>query len=318
MGGEVSLSCISPDQQYAAFVVNGTEIIIRELFSGKTTGRYKYHESRINSISYSRDGKSILSSSDDEPVNIIDTATGEARSWRPTSPIRDTKAKFSYDGSKLLLAGKDATVIIDMVSGAILRWMEDSDLRAVEFADLRGRGIIMGFRQGIMSQDVKGGDSLQIEASHVTGVLYLTGKDMFVCTDDYGSISFWNNETIQQGNKNALEGRIPTNGVIRALSLSHDGTLLAVSTDKGLDIYRIEYRYHFPGWLDSLSEKELFPAGRFPKWETIFEVFLRRCPNWTDGDFKMLVAELQNYGYGWLKPEGVRKRLLDIKTSGKH
>jgi len=38
-------------------------------------------------------------------------------------------------------------------------------------------------------------------------------------------------------------------------------------------------------------------------------------PKWDDGDFKRLLKELQYRGYGWLCPEGIRKKLEEMTAN---
>ena len=59
---------------------------------------------------------------------------------------------------------------------------------------------------------------------------------------------------------------------------------------------------HFPGWHD-------WDEGARP----FLNIFLKLHPNWTDEDFNnILIPDLQNRGYGWLLPEGVRKELIKM------
>jgi hypothetical protein len=38
-------------------------------------------------------------------------------------------------------------------------------------------------------------------------------------------------------------------------------------------------------------------------------------PSWTDEDFRGLFRELQIRGYGWLRPEGVKTKLLEMAAN---
>ena len=109
--------------------------------------------------------------------------------------------------------------------------------------------------------------------------------------------------------------RAYSHGNVHGLSFSPDGTLLAASTDEKLEIFTVEYRYEFPGWFDmENSEYEKFLAmGYNPAWEVVFKLFLKRCPNWIDEEFDSLITELQNYGFGYLRPDFVRARLSHLK-----
>jgi len=38
-------------------------------------------------------------------------------------------------------------------------------------------------------------------------------------------------------------------------------------------------------------------------------------PKWNEGDSQQLIRELQYRGYGWLRPEGVRKKLEEMTAN---
>ena len=71
-------------------------------------------------------------------------------------------------------------------------------------------------------------------------------------------------------------------------------------------LWTIDYAYHFPGWAD-------WDEGARP----YLEIFFTLHPNWTEADFDRLIAELQTRGYGWLRPEGVRTKLNEMRLSEK-
>lgn len=90
-----------------------------------------------------------------------------------------------------------------------------------------------------------------------------------------------------------------------------DGSLLFVKgyrlksntvQNKG-DIWDILWDYEFPGWTD-------WDEGARP----YLEIFLSLHPKYTGDDFNILIEELQNRGYGWLRPEGVLAKLTEIKN----
>ncbi len=66
--------------------------------------------------------------------------------------------------------------------------------------------------------------------------------------------------------------------------------------------YEIDWKYTFPGWAD-------WDEGARP----YLDLFLARHPRWTDNDFDGLIDNLQNRGYGWLRPEGVKAKLKEMR-----
>ena len=71
-------------------------------------------------------------------------------------------------------------------------------------------------------------------------------------------------------------------------------------------LWTLDYAYHFPGWTD-------WDEGARP----YLEIFLTLHPDWAEADFGGLITELQNRGYGWIRPEGVRAKLNEIRLAVK-
>jgi len=83
---------------------------------------------------------------------------------------------------------------------------------------------------------------------------------------------------------------------------SDDWKILCVSLDKAV-LYDLDYDLTFPGWKN-------WDEGARP----YLEIFLTLHPNYTEEDFNnILIPDLQNRGYGWLRPEGVRIKLDELQ-----
>lgn len=80
--------------------------------------------------------------------------------------------------------------------------------------------------------------------------------------------------------------------------LEHDPHYPSGSSDKGDPVWFLDWDFEFPGWAD-------WDEGASPYVET----FLRAHPDWNETDFDSLIEELQERGYGWLRPEGIRSHL---------
>ncbi len=88
--------------------------------------------------------------------------------------------------------------------------------------------------------------------------------------------------------------------------VGRDGTLLlTVDAHDAVRVHRLVWEYTFPG---------------FSEWNEgarqYLDIFLILHPDWTETDFSALLTELQNRGYGWLRPEGVRKKLMKMRSKG--
>ena len=89
------------------------------------------------------------------------------------------------------------------------------------------------------------------------------------------------------------------------------------SHDETIRLYEFDWDYEFPGWSD-------WDEGARP----YLEIFLTmHCPYgpdglsrvgkpvWNNEDFEKLLKDLQYRGYGWLRPEGVRKKLEEMTAN---
>ena len=122
-------------------------------------------------------------------------------------------------------------------------------------------------------------------------------------------------------------------GVVTSLSMSPDGRyLLSGSHDQTLRVWELEWEYEFPApadWDDGaaaylnnfLTLKTPYQAelveDRANTEEEITRALTRAgSPRWSEEDFQKLLATLRNVGYGWLRPEGVRRKLQEMAAAG--
>jgi WD40 repeat protein len=121
-------------------------------------------------------------------------------------------------------------------------------------------------------------------------------------------------------------------GVVTSLAISPDGRwVVSGSHDQTLRVWEIEWDYEFPAradWDDAaIPFLENFLALHTPYQadlpcadetsdETITRALTRSgSPRWTEDDFQGLLATLRGIGFGWLRPDGVRKKLQELIAS---
>jgi hypothetical protein len=75
-------------------------------------------------------------------------------------------------------------------------------------------------------------------------------------------------------------------------------------TTQNIEQVRIAWNYAFPGWKD---------------WDIqidgVVKSFIKSYPNYTDGQFESLISILQLYDLGWIRPEGIRKKMEEMKNA---
>jgi len=88
-----------------------------------------------------------------------------------------------------------------------------------------------------------------------------------------------------------------------SVCFTSDGTKILVEDRELIHVHYIDHELEFPGWVD-------WDDGALPYVKN----FLTFTPSYSESDFDRLITELQNRGYGWLRPEGVRAKLQELSN----
>jgi WD40 repeat protein len=106
-----------------------------------------------------------------------------------------------------------------------------------------------------------------------------------------------------------LEGHTDT---VESVAISRDARwVLSGSRDQTLRLWELDWECEFPETVD-------WDEGARPYLQTFLylhcplasdEISRAGTPVWSNDDFNELLIELQNRGYGWLRPEGIRREL---------
>jgi hypothetical protein len=172
--------------------------------------------------------------------------------------------------------------------------------------------------------DVNTGDCLRTFEGHTNAVtsVNLSGDGRYVLSgSDDKTLRLWDVETGEC--LRTFEGHT---GNVTSVCLSSDSCYaLSGSYDKTIRLWQLDWELeaHDPADWDEGARPCLgtfltlhtpyaasLPQDHNPTEEEIRLALTRRGqPSWTEKDFQDLIRQLQYAGYGWLRPEGVRKEL---------
>jgi WD40 repeat protein len=318
----VNSVCFSPDGRYAlsgSWDILGSldkTLKLWDVKTGECLRTFEGHEGGVISVCFSPDGRYALSGSVDDTLKLWDVETGkclrtfEGHKWIVCS------VSFSPDGRYALSRSEDKTLKLwDVKTGKCLRTFEGhkGGVISVCFSP-DGRYALSGsWDDTLKLWDVKTGKCLRTFEGHKGGVNSVCfspdGRYALSGSEDK-TLKLWDVETGKclrtfEGHKDSVE----------SVCFSPDGRYaLSGSVDKTLKLWVLDWE---------LEEKE--PAdwdeGARPYLENFLTLHTpygsdgltrQGKPQWTEEDFQKLLQELGYRGYGWLRPEGVRRKLEEL------
>jgi hypothetical protein len=100
---------------------------------------------------------------------------------------------------------------------------------------------------------------------------------------------------------------------MNSVAISPDGRhVVSGSDDRTLRLWELDWEYEFPkpvDWDDAAEPYLDIFLNLHTPYESPKSLVRKGKPDWTEEDFGNLIKKLQYAGYGWLRPDGVRKEL---------
>jgi len=274
------------------------------------------HRGPIHSVAFDRDGSLALSAGSDGQVKVWQIPSGDER-WTLTGHRGPIFAiACSPDGRLALSGSADRTLKLwDLTSGDCLRTLEghSAAVRSVGLSADQKLIVSGGDDQTLKLWNLNG-DCLRTLNAHAAAVqtVLITPDSRFIISGSADqSVKLW-----------SLNGdclwTLNTSAPVRSLAFSSDSRyLLSAGDDPALTLWLLDWDL-----VDTLPAA--WDEGARPYLDAFLTLHQPRTStpdasgaavgssvaNWTDSDLQRLLRTLQQAGYGWLQPEGVRQQLL--------
>lgn len=293
----VNAVALAPDAQWLVSSTADGEIHAWSAVRGQDLGIVGRHADRAGCVAIGPDGAWVVSGGYDDVVRMWNVQTKDARTF-DLHPRPIEFVAMSPDGGSVL-SGSRSEPLYDWDDDDVCVWQLPTGTR------LRRVGV-----RGVQLT----GAFLPEERWIVTG-----GED--------GTLSVW--DLSVNGLAKGLPGHTRA---VNDIAITPDGTILATaSSDRRVGVWYLDWHFEFPqpadwdvgarAYLETFLTLHMpyaasLPAHRKPTGKQVRLALTRRGrPVWTEEDFDHLLYTLGCAGYGWLRPEGVRRKLYELAAA---
>ncbi|MDR2384260.1 MAG: protein kinase, partial [Tannerella sp.] len=300
---DLYLYAFSPDNKFVYGVVGNPKNVQHIKVFDPKTGKCLFsfnsaHNSAINDLRVSHDGKYLLSGSEDRTAKLWNT--GKRCCINVFAHEREVKSVCFGPDMRSVITFSTAQ---NRRQGEILKW----DARSGEDCLVRDNvccicpdhsnsRLILGKTGGVEVIDLNTFETIA-ECRHkndpnycATDVKFLPDERYALSSGTPGAICYWNLD--EQKHLLSLQNK--------SLAISiHPGGNYAIAYAANCYLIHIDHFYEFPGWTE-------WDEGARP----FLEKFLTLYPDCTEEQvLQILIPELQNRGFGWIEPEGIQVQL---------
>jgi len=317
---------ISENGRWALCGEWGGTLCLLNLKTGKIVREFKGHEGVVFSLGISPEGRWALSLSENNDLKLWEVSSG--RCLRVFG-VSASSFCVSRDWNWMVLGSKDNTLQLWSVPDGTLKRTCGKGLVSSLSLSASSPVALVGSPLGSMSLiDVSNGQFIYTFRADTVlsgGCLSLDGRWAAFCGGK--TVQLW--EVASNRCVRKLEGHT---GEVSSICLSADRRwVLSGSRDKTLRLWELDWELEVPDPVDWDEEARphlenfltlhtpyatTLSADRQPTEEEIRLALTRRGkPSWTEEDFKQLLHTLGCAGYGWLRPEGVRRKLEEMAAN---
>ncbi|MFC9243304.1 protein kinase [Streptomyces sp. NPDC057136] len=342
---------VSDDAELAVSAGADWTVRLWDLRKGTCLHELEGHQSPVRSVCLSGDGRQALSGGQDGTVRLWDVGTGKCRRILRTNrfpPAPPVPVRFSADGQQAVLGSGDGAIRLwDVDTGSLTQTLtgHEGPVNAL-WAGVDGRLLASGGADAtVRLWDLEEGRCVRVLEGHTSGVtsLCVAADGTFVLSSASGhdrNIRMWDVATgdevrsfeessASSGLRITADGRyaVSAGGDIRVWEVSSGSHVLTLdghdkapdclaTTPDGRAVLSADVDGTLRSWALDWEWETREPADWDEGATPHLELFLRRFGSrWTPTDFDGLLRRLQDAGYGWLRPEGVRAQ-LDAVTGG--
>jgi WD40 repeat protein len=301
---------LTPDGRYAVSGCMGDSLRVWDIETGLCLRTLEGHNSGIGKLSITPDGRYAVSGNNDQTVRVWELETGRCVKTLEGHTAQVRKVAVSPDGRKAVSCSFDNTIRVwELETGRCLHTMEGHTgyVYTVSLSPDGQYAVSGSGDKTIRLWDLKTGQCLRILEGHNSGIWELSitpdGRYAVSGTDNRPARHrVWNLETGEC--MRTLEGQKWS----MAICFSPDGRKVLSGYGNTLRIWKLFWNFEFPAPVD-------FDEGVRP----YLEIFLTlRNGKWTEDDFNKLIDELATQrGYGWVRPEGIRRELAKMTAEYK-
>ena len=298
---EVYSVALSPDGRHIVSGSKDNTLRVWELGTGRCLNTLWGHTNRVNSVAVSADGCHIFSGSWDKTLRVWELGTGRYLNtlWGHTYAVYSIDV--GPDGRHIVSGSGNTLRVWELGTGRCLHTLQGHTVWGGSVAvSSDGRHIVSGSSDNTLGVWELGTgryvNTLQGHTSWVTSVAVSPDGRHIVSGSSDNTLRVWD---LGSGKcLNTLQGHMAS---VNSVAVSSDGShIVSGSSDNTLRVWDLIWDLEFPDPVD-------WDEGVRP----YLNIFLTlRKGKWGEEDFKLLIDELASKrGYGWVRPEGVRKEL---------
>ncbi len=291
-------------------------------------GVFKGHEGNILSVCYSPDRHFILSGSQDRTAKLWDIKTKNCLRTFKDHQYRVDRAFFNPDGSLIYTLNGNELKCWEPTNGQYLNVMKIEDESRCLALHPEGITLLTGDENGYLHlYYMSTGECIWTIEAHqfwINSVCFSMDGQFFASASNDGTLKLWELSSMQCLHTFSLH-----DDNITDVAFSPDGgALLSASDDHTLKLWLLDWEleeYHSGDWdegakpyLDIFLTLHTPYAGQLLKGREPTEAEVKLAltrkgkPTWSEEEIQNLLTELGRRGYGWLREDGVRRKLEEL------